>query len=59
VNEDRRRERRGRPKNPIEKLSISIRLEAELVRRIQATDPNWRENIADLVRREFQLEDTK
>nr|WP_312351744.1 hypothetical protein [Brucella intermedia] len=59
MNEDRRRERRGRPKNPIEKLSISIRLEAELVRQIQATDPNWRENIADLVRREFQLEDTK
>ena len=59
MNEDRRRERRGRPKNPIEKLSISIRLEAELVRRIHATDPNWRENIADLVRREFQLEDTK
>ncbi|WHS33208.1 hypothetical protein QLQ09_23415 [Brucella sp. NM4] len=59
MNEDQRRERRGRPKNPIEKLSISIRLEAELVRRIQATDSNWRENIADLVRREFQLEDTK
>jgi len=59
MNEDRRRERRGRPRNPIEKLSISIRLEAELVRRIRATDPNWRENIADLVRREFQLEDTK
>lgn len=59
MSEDRRRERRGRPKNPIEKLSISIRLEAELVRRIQETDPNWRENIADLVRREFQLEDTQ
>lgn len=58
MNENCRRERRGRPKNPIEKASISIRLEVELVRRIQATDPNWRENIADLVKREYQLDGT-
>ncbi len=59
MNETRRRERRGRPKNPIEKTSISIRLEVELVHRIQASDPNWRENIAELVRQEYQLDVTK
>ncbi len=56
MNENRKRERRGRPKNPIEKVSISIRLETDLVLKMQASDPNWRENISNLVRREYQAE---
>ncbi|MEJ5898585.1 hypothetical protein [Ochrobactrum teleogrylli] len=56
MSENRKRERRGRPKNPIEKVSISIRLEAELVFKMQASNPNWRENIAELVRREYLTE---
>ncbi|MDX4074570.1 hypothetical protein [Brucella sp. NBRC 113783] len=56
MSENRKRERRGRPKNPIEKVSISIRLEAELVFKMQASNPNWRENIAELVSREYLTE---
>jgi uncharacterized protein (DUF4415 family) len=45
--------RKGRPRNPIEKVSFSIRLEAELVHWIVANEPDWRESIANVIRREF------
>jgi len=41
--------KRGRPKDPIQKTSISIRLEFHLVS-ILMTNPNWREDIAQLIR---------
>lgn len=54
MNDGGKKTRRGRPRNPIEKVSLSIRLEVELVNWIVDNEPNWRERIADLIREEFQ-----
>lgn len=51
---ERREKRRGRPRNPVEKVSLSIRLELELMNKIMIEYPDWRDRITQAIRKEFE-----